>query len=179
MTWLSIGSRKPASAPTRDVLPATASPTFVAPMKPRVGLDASDAALLDAEAGHLAILDDVDAARVGGAGIAPDHRVVAHRAAARLHQPAANRKAGIVEIDEGQIVAHLLAVEQLGIDAGKPHGVAAPRIGVALRVRMEDVEDAALAHHGVEVELLAQPLPQLHRPLVERRCCRAADSSSG
>ncbi len=134
-----------------------------------LGLDADDAAVLDAEAGHLAILDDVDAALVGRAGIAPGHRVVPHRAAARLQQPAADRKARIVEIDERHQRAHLLAVEQLGIDAVQPHGVAAPRIGVALRVGVEQVQHAALADHGVVVEVLLEPLPQLHRPFVERQ----------
>ena len=65
--------------------------------------------------------------------------------------------------------AHLLAVEQLGIDAVQAHGVAAPRVGVALGVGMVEVEHAALAHHGVVVEVLLQPLPELHRPFVERR----------
>ena len=58
--------------------------------------------------------------------------------------------------------AHLLAVEQLGIDAVQPHGVAAPREGVALRVGMVEVQHAALADHGVVVEVLLQPLPELH-----------------
>ena len=60
-----------------------------------------------------------------------------------------------------------VAVEQLGIDAMQPHRVAAPRIGVALRVRMIEVEHAALAHHRIVIEVLLQPLPELHRPFVE------------
>ncbi len=93
---------------------------------------------------------------------------MAHRAAALLEQSAADGKARIVEIDEGDELAHLLAVEQIGVDAEEPHGVAAPGIGVALRVRMEDVEHASLAYHGVVVEVLLEPFPQLHRPFVER-----------
>ena len=50
----------------------------------------------------------------------------------------------------------------------QPHGIAAPRIGVALGVGMKEVEHAALRDHGVEVEILLQPLPELHRQLVER-----------
>src|SRR5680860_947797 len=46
-----------------------------------LGLDARDATVLDAKAGGRAILDDVDAAGIGGARIAPGDRVVAHRAA--------------------------------------------------------------------------------------------------
>ena len=64
--------------------------------------------------------------------------------------------------------AHAVAIEQLGIDAVQPHRVAAPREGVALRVGVIEVEHAALAHHRVVVEVLLQPLPQLHRPFVER-----------
>jgi hypothetical protein len=37
------------------------------------------------------------------------------------------------------------------------HGIAAPRLGVALRVRMIEVEHAALAHHRFVVEVLLQP----------------------
>ena len=110
----------------------------------------------------LADFDDVDAALIGGAGIAPDYGVVAHSARAWLHQRATNREPRIVEIGEGQEFAHLVARQQFGVDAREAHGVAAPSIGVPLRIRMEDVEDAALAHHSVEVELLAEPLPQLH-----------------
>ena len=48
--------------------------------------------------------------------------------------------------------------------------MALPRraIGVALRVGMIEVEHAALADHRIVVEVLLQPLPQLHRPFVER-----------
>ena len=40
--------------------------------------------------------------------------------------------------------AHRLAVEQLGIDAVEPHGIAAPRKGIALRIGVEEIEHAAL-----------------------------------
>ena len=33
---------------------------------------------------------------------------------------------------------------------------------------MEEIEDAALRHHRVEIEILLEPLPQFKRPLVER-----------
>jgi hypothetical protein len=32
---------------------------------------------------------------------------------------------------------------------------------------MEQVEDTALTHHGVVIEVLLQPLPQLHRQFIE------------
>ena len=62
-------------------------------------------------------------------------------------------------------------VEKLGVDAVHAHGIAAPGEGVALSVGVIEVEDAALAHHGVVVQLLLQPLPQLHATFVERARC--------
>ena len=54
------------------------------------------------EAGHLAVLDDVDAEIARRARIAPHHRVVARGAAAPLQQAAADREARVVEIEERQ-----------------------------------------------------------------------------
>ena len=48
------------------------------------GLDADDTIALAQDAGDLAILDDVDAARIGGASVAPGDGIVPRRAAARL-----------------------------------------------------------------------------------------------
>ena len=110
---------------------------------------------------------DVDPSTIAAAGIAPSDRIVTHRAAALLEQSAAHGEARIVEIDERHEPTHLLAVEQLGVDAVQPHSVAAPRKSVALRVGVKHVEHAALADHGVVVEVLLQPLPQFHRPFVE------------
>src|SRR5437868_1914856 len=42
------------------------------------------------------------------------------------------------------------------------------REGVALSIRVVEIEDAALAHHGVVVDVLLEPFPELHRPFVER-----------
>jgi hypothetical protein len=50
---------------------------------------------------------------------------MAHRAAAALQQPAVDRKAGIVEVEERGHLAHLVAVEQFSIDALDAHGIAA------------------------------------------------------
>jgi hypothetical protein len=66
-------------------------------------------------------------------------------------------KARIVEIEEGIHGAHLFGVEQFGIDAMQAHGIAAPRIGIALRVGVAEVQHAALADHGVVIEVLLQP----------------------
>jgi len=58
-------------------------------------LDAIDAAVGDEEAGRRAILDDVDAAGIGSARIAPGHRVVARDAAAALQCGAMDRVARV------------------------------------------------------------------------------------
>ncbi len=73
---------------------------------------------------------------------------------------------------KGSIWRARLAIQQFGIDAMQPHGIAAPGIGVALGVGVVEVEHAALGDHGVEVEILLQPLPELHRQFVERVVAR-------
>ena len=89
-----------------------------APMKPRVVSTPTTRPPSTSNAGHLAVLDDVDAARVGAAREAPGHRVVPRRAAARLQQPAGHREARVVEKSRiGTMRAHLLAVEQHRVDA--------------------------------------------------------------
>src|SRR5262245_20211963 len=49
----------------------------------------------------------------------------------------------------------------------KAHGIAAARISVALSIGVVEIENAALADHGVVVEFLLQALPQPHGPFVE------------
>ena len=44
----------------------------------------------------------------------------------------------------------------------------APPCGVALRICVDQVQNTALGHHGIVVEILLQPFPQLQRQLVER-----------
>ena len=55
------------------------------------GLDAGNAAVLDLQTGHLAILDDVDAAGIGRAREAPGDGIVARHAAAALQAGADDR----------------------------------------------------------------------------------------
>ena len=137
-------------------------------MKPREVSTPSDLAVLDLDALHLAVLDDVDPAAVRTAGKAPGHRVMAHRAAAALQEAALDGEAGVVIVEEGIHLPDRLAVEKFGINTVNAHCVAAPREGVALGIGVAEVEHAALRDHGVEVEVLLQVLPQLHRPFVKR-----------
>ena len=137
-------------------------------MKPRRVSTPDRAAALDPDALDLAVLQHVDAAPVRRAGVAPGDRVVAHRAAATLQEPALDRKAGVVVVELGVQAPDRGLVEQFGIDAVHHHGIAAPRVGVALAIRVVEVQDAALAHHGVVVDVLFEPFPELHRMFVER-----------
>ena len=141
--------------------------TFLARICPRVVSTPATRAVLDNETGDLAILHDVDAAVAGAARIAPGDGVVPRGAAALLQQAALNRKARIVEIEEWQHGANLLAIEQIGIDAVQSHRIAAPRVGVALAVGVIQVQHATLADHGVVVQGLLQAFPELHRQFVE------------
>src|SRR5665213_37742 len=52
------------------------------------------------------------------------------------------------------------------------HGIAAADVGVALGIRVIQVQHAALADHGVVVEVLLESLPELHGPFVERVVAR-------
>ena len=91
-----------------------------------------------------------------------------HRATTFLKQTAPDRKAGIVEIEKRHHVPDRGPVQQIGINPVKPHGIAAPRVGIALSIGVKQVQDTALGDHGVEIEVLLQPLPELHRELVKR-----------
>jgi hypothetical protein len=58
-------------------------------------------------------------------------------------------------------------VEQLGVDAGEAHGVAAPRERGEVVVRQGKIDDAARAVHHVVVEIARQRFPAPQRVLVE------------
>ncbi len=133
-----------------------ASASLFAADEAAAGFDTGDHAVFADDAGDLAILDQVDAAHVGSPRIAPGDGVMAGRAAAALQQAAEDREAVVIEIQIGRELAHLLAIEQFAACAFEMHGVAAPGIGVALAVRVVEVEHAALGDHGVIVEVLLE-----------------------
>ena len=108
-------------------------------------LDAGDLAkLIAADAGHFTMLDPIDTALVRPAPIPPGNGIMARRAAALLQETTENREASMVEVEIGHHLAHLLAVEQFGGNPVHHHRIAAPRIGVALPVRVEEIDDATL-----------------------------------
>jgi hypothetical protein len=93
---------------------------------------------------------------------------VAGGAGAGLQEAAHDRETGVVEVQERRDLPHAGLIEQFGVHPVQPHGVAAADLGVALGVGVGEVQDAPLADHGVVVEVLLHPFPQLHRQLVER-----------
>ena len=149
--------------------PAATTPTFFAPMKPRRRLDAGDRAVGGAlDALHLAVLDDVHAARRGAARITPGDRVVAGRAAAPLQRRAHDRIARVFrDVERRAEFLRLLGRQELVVDAVQPVGVdvALQHLEVVHIVRQH--HDAARRIHDVVVQILGEPVPQLQRVVVD------------
>jgi hypothetical protein len=97
---------------------------------------------------------------------------VADGPATPLQEASVDREARIVEAQERHHGLDLTAIEKLGIDSMQPHSIAAPRIGIALTIRVIEIEDATLRDHGVVVQVLLQPFPELHGQLIERVIAR-------
>src|SRR5579883_3309170 len=133
-------------------------------------LDPDHPAALAADAGDEAILDDVDAARIGGAREAPGDGVVPRRAAAALHHAAEDGVAGAApDIEDRHLALQRLDGQHFRIDAVEAESAdPAPHLA-ELAAGLGHRHDAALREHEVEVELLRQPFPQLQRMLVEMR----------
>ncbi len=121
-------------------------------------------------AGDLAILDDVDAERIGRARIAPGDGVVARGAAAPLQGRAQHRIADVVfDVERRAEFLGLGRFQPLIVDSAAPVGVhvALEHLNVVHGVR--EHHDAARREHDVVIEHLREVLPQLHRMIVERR----------
>ena len=128
-----------------------------------------DGAVLRQDVGHLALLDDVDAHRIGGARIAPDDGVVAVDAAGALQRGADHRIAQRRrDVDRRAEILDLLRVQPFRVDAVQPVRLDAAAQLPRLALVMREVEDAAMAHHDVEVELAAERLPEVERVIVDR-----------
>ena len=133
------------------------------------GLHAAYPAARHVDAGDLAVLDDVDAARVCRTGVAPGDRVVARVAAPPLQGAAHDRVARLHRgVEDRAERLDLFGREQLGIDRVEPVGVDPPGRLLQVVDVVDQVEHAALAEHQVVVQLLRETLPELQRMLVER-----------
>ena len=132
-----------------------------------------------ADAGHLAVLDDVDAQGIGGARIAPGDRVVARRAAAPLQRRAEHRIANVANVQRRAEGLGLLGRQPLVVDAGGAVGVHVTLGDLNVVHGMREHHDAARGEHDVVVEDLRQVLPALERVVVERARSRRTGSWSG
>ena len=103
-------------------------------------------------------------------GETPGHRVVTSDAAAWLPgsaQYGIARVGGAVE--QGHPLLYLVGGEDLAVDAVQPVGVHAPLDIAHLLQRVAEVHHSPRAEHDVEIEFLAQALPQFEREVVETR----------
>ena len=121
-----------------------------------------------ADAGDFAILDDVDAERVGAARIAPGHRIMPRRAAARLVIGAEDRIAAVrIVIDDRDDFFHFRRRDHPAIEAGQPVGMGGALEGAELMLGLAQHQDAARRKHHIVVQLLAQTLVERARQLID------------
>ena len=102
------------------------------------------------------------------AGIAPGHRIVPGDAAAPLQRRAHDGVAHIVgDVEDRAELLRLLGAQPFIVDALQPVGVDVTLEHLHVVDVMGQHHDAAGRIHDVVVELLRQPLPQLHRVFVD------------
>ena len=132
-------------------------------------LQARDALARPLVVQDFAVLDDVHTQRVGSAGIAPDHCVMARRARVGLQHGAVDRKARFVgEVEVGRFFHHVFAGQNVGAYAVQAHGVGAPDLRVLRAGRHGHKQIAARREHHVVVQVLRHAAPQRHGMLVKR-----------
>ncbi len=156
---------------TTEVWPAAETATFFAAMKPfAVSTPVTRPSGAAADRGDRAVLDDVDAAGGGGAGVAPGDGVVAGGAGAALEGGAEDGVAGAgIDVER--------RAEGLGLGGGQPgvvDAVQAVRVDVALGgLHVVDVvgehHHAALGVHDVVVQVLGEGVPEVEGVVVEPR----------
>ena len=112
---------RPAIAITTLVWPAATTPIFLRRDGAARCLHAGDRAVgVATDRGHLAVLDDVDAERVGRARIAPGDRIVPRDAAAPLQRRAEHRIAHVGRDVQGRAeVLGLFRRQPFVVDAGQ------------------------------------------------------------
>src|SRR5699024_8990998 len=94
------------------------------------GFHAGHLAAIADNAGDLAVLDDVDAGGVGGAGLTPGHAVMAGAAAARLQRRPQHRIADVGrDVDDRHFALDLFRRDEAAVDAVQAVGV-----GAAMRI---------------------------------------------
>ena len=130
---------------------------------------ARHAAVLPLDARHLGVRMDLDAAAVGPAGEAPDHRVVADDPAGWVVERTEDRPRRMLrEVELGAELGDRVVVDQPTVDPEQLVDLCAlgHRHHRALRVGERQV--TRLREEQVEVEVGAEALVELDAPLVER-----------
>ena len=132
-------------------------------------LDACDcAAWIAPKPQDLAVLDDIDAHRVGAARIAPRHRIVPRHAAAALQGGTHHGMADVRrDVERRAERLGFLRRQPLVVDAVQPVGIDVALEALHVVHVVREHHDAALREHDVVVELLRQALPQLEGMLVD------------
>ena len=125
-------------------------------------------AVVAPDAGHFAVLDDVHAQGVGGAGVAPGHRVMPGHTCAALQRGAQHRVTG-VEVDERNHLFDLGRADHLGIHPIEPVGADPPFDVAHVLQAVAQVHHAALAEHHVVIDVLRQAFPQFHGFFIQGR----------
>lgn len=124
------------------------------------GRYADDAVAFANEAGYFTVLNDIDAAAVGCAGVSPRNGVVTGCARAGLHQAAIDWKAGIRRhVHSGNQTRYSRRRHQFGIYAQMTHGVAATGEVIKLRRGVGKVQAPALGKHHIVVEVVREAFP--------------------
>ena len=119
---------------------------------------------------HRAILDNIDAQSRRRPRIAPGDRIMPRRAAAPLQRRAQHRMPRLWrDAQRRAVFLSLLRRQPFIIDAVQPVGMNMPLETLHIMHIMRQHHHAALGIHGVVIQLLAQPIPQLDRVIVQMR----------
>ena len=105
---------------------------------------------------------------VGGPGVAPHHRVVAHDAAGRVVQGAQDRVAGMVgSVEAGGDLLDVVGADDAGVDALQLVDLGSPVHGAQGAVGVGQGQVAPLAEHHIDVQIGRHRVVKLQRPVIE------------
>src|SRR5216684_2711347 len=146
---------------SRELLPATASATLSARIDPRV-VSTPETRPPETPMPVTSQFWTISTPRASAALAYPHTAACFNAAAARR----------VVEIEIGHQRSYLIPIQQFRVNTVKAHGVAAAGKRVSLKVGMMEIENAALTHHDIVIEIALEAFPELHRPFVEGNVSR-------
>ncbi len=133
-----------------------------------VGRHARHLAVFLTDAGDLAFLDHVHAHIGTGPRIAPGHRIMACRAATALPEPAQNRVAWPVDIDDRHQFLDLFGPDEFGLYPLQRIGMGRALVAAHLVLGLRQHDHATRAEHDVIVQILAHRLVKRPRLFIDR-----------